>query len=1396
MSLSLNKNMQKYKKAAPKQAKKIKSHTAMDKVKIKRVKRAQKKISAKEKILAGLGLGSTLIGGAGAVAPQKQSTEFVRTNTDQQGSTTSKIKSALSSIFGVKKASAAVSEAQLQEMADAVVEARDTLISFDKWVIEARADADNFGTEAEKQNRLQEIQDTIDQERPGLVSSIQEAESNYSQAADEFIAAQNGGGGDTGAGGTGGVTGGGAGGNNGGGSGGNADPGTGVQVDVNVPSIDDFYGTEPQYDYAAIENATTATGINNSASTALGQISTWKSQEMQRLGTWNSQQNTKVTQFPQLAGERDSVYQSAVDAINQKEQSARGQVTTLQATRLAQLNAPPVNTNPPGPAELEERQNPAGYTEVYYQGNWVIKNGETIDGSKIGKESGVSYGSMGGQWILKDGQIKTAGGVTSITIGGQWVVREAGLNAEGSTVRRGDYDYLVVDGKYYLKDDQTKVEGTNTYKSSGGVWVVQSAPVAPQNGDTRTHNGVAQVYQRGSWYEAGTPMALDMNATAGATATIDGVRWEVKNGVWVRSAASMEQPQTTGGTVTLTVVGGTLSDARVGQNWTLVIKGAPGDKVYANGGKNGVVSGNTLLGTIGSNGELRLSGTFSSADIGAWQQTYLLQRNGNDYEIGHQTFNISATGAQTGGANLVVAGGTLNDAKVGQQWTLKIKGTPGAQVYAIGGKDGEEHRYTQANWVIPASGELVLTGTFAAGDVGAWQQTYITVNPSTNQETQVGAANFNISAAATLPLGARLAGRFHAMGLLQTDDGNGNLLNAPAVYVAQNTGDGGYIYGLDYEGAQLVLQWMKANGYPEAEIVEQKRVGNFTAPIYYISIPGRGEFLAGGIANEIIRQGETVAKAMIGAEIQKGSGTPATDFQPVTTGTTGLLQVTANSQIWSATPEGRKQVGTGTESFNSITSTADNKGSAFLGGTASPATDLGSITNGTYTPTGTVVTVNNPGNTTQTATVASLTLSQSQLSIAKNSIVSNVQATVLMSNGTTSGNVTVSSADTTKVRATVNTVNGTITITAVEVTGQAVQVRVHPAALPVSDTSKDQILLVTVTAALANDGQVSATAATLSSISPASASLAEIQAAAGLNIVISGSNFNTSLSKNVVKIGSVTLTPTAFVLNASGQVIGLSVKVPSGLVVGNYGVTVTNADDTTKVSNTKFFAVTENEAQDVDDDATGEDTSGNNNENSNNNNNNTGNVSGNNNNTVGNNNNVNGSGNNVSNNNTGANNSGNSGISAQDAQALRNQVASLQNQVSELSARLNNNSTPQDLSYYNNQIAQLQNQINQLNARLNGQVAGQNTPGGLRYDDIVASQGGLQMPGSYSSPVVAGAQTQTYTVKKGDTLWALSKKYYGDGRQWRKILDANPESLSRRGNVRTLRIGAVLVIPQ
>lgn len=62
-----------------------------------------------------------------------------------------------------------------------------------------------------------------------------------------------------------------------------------------------------------------------------------------------------------------------------------------------------------------------------------------------------------------------------------------------------------------------------------------------------------------------------------------------------------------------------------------------------------------------------------------------------------------------------------------------------------------------------------------------------------------------------------------------------------------------------------------------------------------------------------------------------------------------------------------------------------------------------------------------------------------------------------------------------------------------------------------------------------------------------------------------------------------------------------------------------------------------------------------------------------------------------------------------------------------------------------------------------------------------------------TSNLVKKAQTpatRTYTVKKGDTLWKIADKYYGDGSKWKKIADYN-----KIKDPRKLSVGKKLRIP-
>jgi nucleoid-associated protein YgaU len=63
---------------------------------------------------------------------------------------------------------------------------------------------------------------------------------------------------------------------------------------------------------------------------------------------------------------------------------------------------------------------------------------------------------------------------------------------------------------------------------------------------------------------------------------------------------------------------------------------------------------------------------------------------------------------------------------------------------------------------------------------------------------------------------------------------------------------------------------------------------------------------------------------------------------------------------------------------------------------------------------------------------------------------------------------------------------------------------------------------------------------------------------------------------------------------------------------------------------------------------------------------------------------------------------------------------------------------------------------------------------------------------SSTAPEARPAEGLTYTVKSGDTLWAISKRFYGDGNQWSRIHEANRDLIK---DPDLIQPGWVLTIP-
>ncbi|MCX5654415.1 MAG: LysM peptidoglycan-binding domain-containing protein [Planctomycetota bacterium] len=67
-----------------------------------------------------------------------------------------------------------------------------------------------------------------------------------------------------------------------------------------------------------------------------------------------------------------------------------------------------------------------------------------------------------------------------------------------------------------------------------------------------------------------------------------------------------------------------------------------------------------------------------------------------------------------------------------------------------------------------------------------------------------------------------------------------------------------------------------------------------------------------------------------------------------------------------------------------------------------------------------------------------------------------------------------------------------------------------------------------------------------------------------------------------------------------------------------------------------------------------------------------------------------------------------------------------------------------------------------------------------------------EKPAGNNPPAADPAAGQSYEVKAGDTLYTLAKRFYGDGKLWTRIADANKDKIK---DVSHIPIGTMLTIP-
>jgi nucleoid-associated protein YgaU len=1140
--------------------------------------------------------------------------------------------------------------------------------------------------------------------------------------------------------------------------------------------------------------------------------------------------------------------------------SQTGNATNIPAEVITAMRNSTLVTTQDGATRTQN-----GQAQVYRNGAWTAVNpgagngGGTQTPAPIAGSSSpmltsgisnnpLSFGVVGQPWTL------TISGNR-----GEPVYIVGGMN--GQTTRTllgtiGNDGKLVVSGVF----------------GQGEVGNWQEQYVVVRNGrDVSVGNASFTVYSSPTAMPSTTPIN-------GSTATVDGVTWVARNNQWQRSTEPQRPtsaPVNTPTGVLSTANGQPLTAGAVGQNWRLVIRGNPNEQVYIVGGMNGQTT-RTLLGTIGGNNELVVTGTFSESEVGDWNERYVIVRNGQDVSAGSATFRVQ--GAQTGTPS-----------------ELGITPTPGATA-TVGGvtwtvQEGQWVRATTANGGISSAG--VFSGQAPVGANGQLLPGW-TVSGNRYYNTQTGVFSNRDGS-----IQAR-TGNEWGDGMLRASVRSLNLTyydTNQALTTAVDNGGGGFnivpynpAWGsqdnysfITYEGAQQVLAWLNANGITGGQIVTGS-VYNRNAPEYMIHFSNGTSLNAGLVGQAIMREGYNAIDNLqaeasrpgtdrLGVNVQVATGTPRDLFAPsgganapVNAGSTIIqnsVATNANGQVPTALTNATVQVGQNLSTasatvvvisnITALNEQGQNAGSRLgpnykieIGGQGLNAynrfelvinSQIFNITSAVISENKITLTVPNniPGTFNNAPT-------RIKLSSANSAVTQGLMGPIFFYTGSvalpSSGPGASGSGSGARTTTTTNDDEDDLDLEEEDDDASSFWNNVNRTSGTTGSGSRSTNPSTTNTNSVNRTNTTSSTTigTTTNAGSTATAVANGNAAAAAAAAATARANSLTETGASTTTTSRTTTTSTA----GSGSASSFSRAGSSA---------------TARATNNDDLDLEEEEDDDAQNfwnslNGTGAGSSG-------------GSGSG-----------TGGAGSRTGTGNTGAGTgatgtgsgavgsgatggagagggggavgtgSGSTGggagsgatgggsgsgagagtttTTADTAQTqtitqLTAQIGQLEGKITALTNQLNApNQTSADLQSARNEITGLRQQITNLTnsiAQLQANPirvfdSGITMQSGLQFPQ------GLQMPAGY--PASGGAvnadaywnnlnqgQVQSakitkgsYTVKKGDSLWKIAKKYYGDGAKWRKILEANPDCLARRGDTKTLKVGFNLVIPE